>query len=133
MERLQSASASFLQGILSILKSNAVKGTYSTDIRIDHDIIRYGFNGKGKKTADGAAMLYGKNYFTRFELPPYWYYYLNQLGEGIAVDFPVKVKTVLTYSRKRHMFTSIMQIAPNFPVEKIVIYVNRKACNYTKI
>jgi hypothetical protein len=78
-------------------------------------------------------MLYGKNHFTRFELPPYWYYYLNQLGEGIAVDFPVKVKTVLTYSRKHHMFTSIVQIAPNFPVEKIVIHVNRKACNYTNI
>ena len=38
MERVQSASASFLQGILSILESNAIKVNYSSELRADHDI-----------------------------------------------------------------------------------------------
>ena len=74
MERLQSASVAFLEGILSILKSNAVKVLYSTEIRMDHDIVRYVFKGKGKRAEDGVSILYEKNDFTRFELPPYWYY-----------------------------------------------------------
>ena len=103
MERVQSASASFLEGILSILKSNAVKVIYSTEIRIDHDILRYVLNGKGKRAADGVRMVYEKNDFARFELPYYWYYCLNQLGQGIAADFPVKLKTVLTNSKKKNV------------------------------
>ena len=38
MERVQSVSASFLQGILSILESNAIKVNYSSELRVDHDI-----------------------------------------------------------------------------------------------
>ena len=35
-------------------------------------------------------MLYEKDDFSRLELPPYWYY-LTDFGEGIAVDFPIKL------------------------------------------
>ena len=75
-------------------------------------------------------MLYDKGDFSRLKLPPYWYYYLNELGQGIAVDFPLKLKTILTYSKKGYMSSSSqIKLAPNFPVEKVVIYVKRKACD----
>lgn len=134
MERVQSASASFLEGILSILKSNAVKVIYSAEITIDHDVLRYILNGKGKRAADGVSMFYEKNDFARFELPHYWYYCLNELGQGIAVDFPVKLKNVLTNLKKRFISCSgQVKLAQTFPVENVVIYVNRKACDGGKI
>ena len=36
-------------------------------------------------------MLYEKDDFSRLELPSYWWYYLTDFGEGIAVDFPIKL------------------------------------------
>ena len=58
--------------------------------------------GKIKKAHDGVSILYEKDDFSRLELPQYWWYYLNELREGIAVDFPIKLKTVLTYLKHRH-------------------------------
>ena len=59
---------------------------------------------------------------------------INELGEGIAVDFPFKLKTSPTYSKKRFMSCSgQIKLEPNFPVEKVVLYFNRIACNSTKI
>ena len=49
VERVQSVSTSFLQGILSILRSNAIKVNYSSELRVDHDIVRYVIWRKGKK------------------------------------------------------------------------------------
>ena len=91
MERLQSVSASFLEGILSIPKSNAIKVNYSFELRVDHDFVRYVIRGKVKKAHDGVSMLYEKNDFCHLELPTYWWYYLNELAEGITVDFPTKL------------------------------------------
>ena len=36
-------------------------------------------------------MLYEKDDFSHLELPPYWWYYLNNFGEGRAFDFPIKL------------------------------------------
>nr|XP_058973535.1 uncharacterized protein LOC131799865 [Pocillopora verrucosa] len=102
VERVQSVSTSFLQGILSILRSNAIKVNYSSELRVDHDIVRYVIRRKDKKAHDGVSILYEKDDFSRLELPQYWWYYLNELREGIAVDFPIKLKTVLTYLKHRH-------------------------------
>ena len=43
-------------------------------------------------------MVCEKNEFTRFERRRFWYYYSNQRGQLIEVDFPVKFKTVLSNS-----------------------------------
>ena len=69
---------------------------------MDHDIVRYVIRRKDKKAHDGVSILYEKDDFSRLELPQYWWYYLNELREGIAVDFPIKLKTVLTYLKHRH-------------------------------
>ena len=46
---------------------------------------------KYKKAHNGVSMLSEKDNFFSLELPPYWWYYLNDFGEGIAVDFPIKL------------------------------------------
>ena len=69
VERVQSVSTSFLQGILSILRSNAIKVNYSSELRVDHDIVRYVIRRKGEKAHNGLSILYEKDDFSRLELP----------------------------------------------------------------
>lgn len=53
---------------------------------------------RGKRAAGGVSMVCEKNDFTQFEQRQFWYYYSNQRGQLIEVDFPVKFKTVLSNS-----------------------------------
>jgi len=53
---------------------------------------------RGKRAAGGVSMVCEENDFTQFEQRPFWYYYWNQHGQLIEVDFPVKIKTVLSNS-----------------------------------
>ena len=124
-----------MEAVLSVLKCKAVKVTYSAVASIDHDVMRYVFKNKGIVAADGKCMFYEKDDFSRFILPKYWYYYLSELGIGIAVDFPIKLKTVLGYSFKRFILDSDKKLvgAPKFPTEKAVLFINRKACNENNI
>ena len=75
-------------------------------------------------------MLYEKDDFSRFCLPQFWHYYLNQVGEGVVVNFPIKLKSALKMSKKRFIVSNgeITQ-APMSPMEKVAFTVNRKACN----
>lgn len=107
-----------------------MKATYSAEIIIDHDIIRHVFSGRGRLSGDGVSMPYEKDDFSRFCIPQFWHYYLNQLGEGIVVNFPIKLKSVLKMSKKRFIVPNgELTQAPMSPMEKVTITVNRKACN----
>ena len=78
-------------------------------------------------------MLYEQTDFSRFCLPLYWYYYLNELGQGIAVRIPLKLKPVLKFSKKRFIFSNgELRQAPRSPVENVVITVNRRECDSEK-
>ena len=133
-ERLEAAAVNFTEAILGLLKCKAVRATYSTEILLDHDIIRYLFRGRGKLSGDRISLLYEKEDFTRLCLPPFWYYYLNQLGQGVAVNFPIKLKSVLKMSRKRFIVSSGALVqATMSPIEKLIITINRKACDQFSI
>ena len=82
-ERLEAAAVNFTEAILGLLKCKAVRATYSTEILLDHDIIRYLFRGRGKLSGDRISLLYEKEDFSRLCLPLFWYYYLNQLGKAL--------------------------------------------------
>ena len=105
-----------------------MKATYSTEILLGHDITRYVFGGRGKLSGDGISMLCEKEDFVRPCLPLFWHYYLNQLGQGVAVNFPVKLKSMLKMSRNRLIVSNgELGQAPMSPVEKCIITINRKA------
>ena len=107
-----------------------MKATYSAEIIIDHDIIRHVFSGRGRLSGDGVSMLYEKDDFSRFCLPQFWHYYFNQLGEGIVVNFLIKLKSVLKMSKKCFIVSNgELTQAPMSPMEKVTITVNRKVCN----
>ena len=130
-ERLEAAAV--IEAILGLLKCKAVRATYSTEILLDHDI-RYLFRGRGKLLGDRISLLYEKEDFSRLCLPPFWYYYLNQLGQGVAVKFPIKLKSVLKISRKRFIVSNGALVqATMSPIEKLIITINRKACDQFSI
>ena len=79
-KRLEAAAVNFTEAILGLLKCKAVKATYSTEILLDHDIIRYLFSGWDKLLWDRISMLYDED-FSRLCLP-------HQLEQCVAVNCP---------------------------------------------
>ena len=52
--------------------------------------------------------MYGKEDFDRVSmLPPDCWYYLNEHGEGKKIDFPIKIKPVITWSPKKYVLKEI--------------------------
>jgi hypothetical protein len=67
-------------------------------INMDLDIWRYLTCGKGEVSEHRGNKLYQKNDFEALKyLPENWWYHINQNGEGIAVDFPLKAKPMLSW------------------------------------
>ena len=132
--RLEAAAAAFVEAVLGILKCKSVRVSFNTCISIDHDIVRYIFKNKGSIAPDGFN-LYTKEDFSRFCLPPFWYYYFDELGEGVSVDFPVKLKTKLGFHSKRFIVNNFGSIkkGPLIPSEKVSVVIIRKACSKNTI
>ena len=74
-------------------------------------------------------MVYDKD-FSMLCLPPCWHYYLHQLGQNVAVNFPMKLKLVLRLSKKCFIVSNgILVQATMSPIEKLIITSNRNACD----
>ena len=126
--RLQEAGYHFATGVLSALKSASVSPFY---ICMNLDVWRYISYRKGTASQHRGHVLYSKHDFARLTtLPEYWWYYLNQLGEGVAVDFPIKIKPVLTWSPVQHVKKAGKLVkASQFPIEKLCVTVVKRACD----
>ena len=63
-------------------------------------------------------------------LPNDWWYYLNQDGEGIAIDFPFKAKAILSWSPQKFVKkdSKLVKVA-RLPMEKVCLTIIRRACN----
>ena len=132
--RLETAAATFLEAVLGILKCKSTRVIYTTSVNIDHDIVRYIFRNKGAAAPDG-FMLYEKDDVCRLCLPSFWYYYFDELGQGVAIDFPVKLKTKLTFHSKRFVLNNSSSLVegPLIPLEKIIVVINRRAFSQDKL
>lgn len=101
---------------------------HSTTITIDHDIIRFVFGNNGTPSED-KFILHEKDDFSRLCLPPFWYYYLDELGQGVQVDFLVKLKTQLAFKSKQYFVKECgtLEKGPFIPYENVCLVINRKA------
>ena len=104
-------------------------------VEMEHDCWRYITQGKGTPSEHRGYFLYGQHDFGRLPmLPTDWWYFLNQLGEGKKIDFPMKVKAVIAWSPKKHVVSgATLTEAPQFPIEKLSIYFARLPCNQTNL
>jgi hypothetical protein len=130
--RLESAARAFACGILSLLKSKAMANGH---IELHHNCWRYIVKGKGIASEHRGHYLYGMNDFGRLPmLPPDWWYFLNEHGEGKKVDFPIKIKITIGWSPKKHVFDGKKLVpGPRFPIEKLSVSFSRLPCNYNNI
>ena len=100
-------------------------------INLDIDCWRYIIKGKGTPSNHKSHYEYGKSDFGRLPmLPPDWWYYFNQHGEGKKIDFPMKIKPVIGWSPKKHIFNGKKIVpGPRFPIEKLIISFAQLPCN----
>lgn len=131
-EKLHEASRQFYQCILTLLKSKSTSPTY---VPMQHDIWRYVTNGKGRDSNHVGFKLFSIADLSRLPLPDHWWYYLNNShGEGYAIQPPIKIKPVLswTFSHKISKNNHILE-APRLPVEKLSVDILKRPCNEENI
>ena len=99
------------------------------------DVWRFVTCGKGVASEHCGNHLFEKDDLARFKyLPEDWWYYLNQDGEGVAVDFPLKARPVLSWSPQKFTQKDGKLVkAPRFPIEKVCLTIIRRACNAENI
>lgn len=131
-ERLERACRDFTHAVSSSLKSKSFATVYAS---MELDVWRYIMFGKGIPSQHKGHMLYEKEDFCRFHgLLDNWYYTMNQHGEGFKVDFPIKVKPVLTWTNSNFVAKNDkLQVAPKIPLEKISISFAKAACSMNNI
>ena len=131
-EKLQDASRQFATGVLSALKNPSLSPFY---VNMQLDVWRYITYKRGTPSQHKGHFMYSKNDFARFKwLPDSWWYYLNEHGEGNAVDFPIKIKAVLSWS-PAHFIKKGDKLckASKFPLEKICISLVKRPCNVNNL
>ena len=130
-DRLERAAVIFSEAVLSLLKSKSVRLRFTETVCIDHDIIRFVLKNKGRASPNDKFMLYDKEDFLNFGLPQFWNYYLDALGQGVKVLFPIKIKMKLGFTSTRFVVNEdgLLDKAPLTPLEKVVIVINRRACS----
>ena len=98
---------------------------------MDQDVFRYLLRGRGRPATNySGVVLLEKADFDRFNLPHYWHYFLNELGEGRAIAFPIRAKPYLGKSSKRWVERGgKLCEAPVTPIETVTWFVPRWPCN----
>ncbi|CAB4031911.1 Hypothetical predicted protein [Paramuricea clavata] len=84
--------------IMSCLKRKGPQQRISIDFR--HDVYKFLFVGKGKQAEQRGYILFEENDFSKCRLPKYWNCLFDQHGDGIKINFPVKMRHFLARSRK---------------------------------
>ncbi len=127
-EELYEAGCNFAAGILSALKTVSIFPFY---IHMKLNVWRYITYKKGTASQHQGHVLYSKEDFQWFKtLPNHWWYCVDKHGEGKAVDFPIKIKAVLSWSPVQHISKSGKLIkAPRYPAK--VLNFSTGPSNYT--
>lgn len=126
------AGRNFYHAMLRSLKG---KSSAPVDVQIDFDVQRYLWRDRGVVSEHPGYKLYNKEDFFRFTtLPESWWYYLDPHGQGRSEDFPLKMKSLLSWTPVQYTKDNgMLKQAPQAPVEKVIIHFCKKACNITKL
>ena len=120
-----------------MLRSVRGKSSAPVDVQIDFDVQRYLWGDRGVVFEHPGYKLYHKEDFFRFTtLPEGWWYYLDLHGQGKSVDFPLKMKPLLSWTPVQYIkdtCNGMLKQAPRAPVERVIIHFCKKACNITKL
>lgn len=90
---------------------------------------------KGVPSGPPGHFLFNQNDFVNFKwLPKSWWYFLNEHGEGFAVDFLRKIKPALSWSAQHYIknYGRLVRVK-RFPLEKICVTVAKQPCNLNNL
>ena len=97
---------------------------------MDLDIWRYVSRGRGELSYHKGFMLHTTQEMSRLPLPDKWWYWLNTHGEGYAIDPPIKLKQILSWTPKKHVpENGKLSQAPQLPIEKLCLDMLKRPCN----
>ena len=127
---LLEASRNFTVEVVSCLKSVSFSPVY---LPMRLDVWRYVVYQRGKESNHHGHL--EMNDFSRLKfLPKNWWYFMNENGEGKAVDFPMKVKPVLSWSPLTFVVDKgKLSKAPRMPLEKLKLYILKRPCNVNNL
>lgn len=130
--QLELAGRHFYHAMLTSVKG---KSAAPVDVQIDFDVQRYLWGDRGIVSEHPGYKLYNKEDFFRFTtLPESWWYCLDLHGQGKAVDFPLKMKSILSSTPVQYIKENgTLKQAPRAPVEKVKIHFCKKACDSRKL
>lgn len=127
-KRIDECCLFFQSNILQGLKSSGVDAHVYVPFYLD--VWRY-------LSRDRGSLSSRENDFDRFAcLPSQWYYFLNQHGEGVAIDFPVKVRPFFSRSAAKDFvvgYDGTLKKAAILYCEKLSVYFVKRACNINNI
>lgn len=114
-------------GILEHLKSRSI---LPTTIPLRHDVFNYFFKDKETKCNERGCILLGKSDFDLCCFPNNWDRIIDQIGDGVCIDFPVKIRAYLGWGPKNHTLdgNTILPL-PRYRPEKISISFCKEACS----
>ena len=126
---MQEASDSLALGILQHLKSKYQTASATTVVDVRHDIFNYIFKGKGRPSRKRGCILLDKEDFKRckfFRECTDWDRYIDNLGEGTRILFPVRAKPFLSWGPKTHRLVNEKIVAkPRYHSEKVSLNFNK--------
>lgn len=123
-KRLQSHVDFLSHNITLKLKS---KSNSSLSFHFNHDCFRFLLGGKGRPTQDGKGVLLDKADFASLNLPLGWDQCLDKNGDGVAIQYPVRIDPHLSWSAQRlASYNGELVDKPRMPLEKLTIDFVRK-------
>ena len=110
-------------GILTHLRSKHGDSDTATSIEMKHDVFRYLFRDKGRASRRKGWFEYDFDDFSRCHLPQLWGKFVDQLGDGKRIFFPVLARPFLHWGPKTFIKnnTGQMELLPRYYQEKVNI------------
>ena len=106
------------------------KSVLPTVITFRHDVFNYFFNGKGEKGNKRGFILLNKEDFQICCFADHWDRVVDSIGDGVKIDFPIKLRPFLSWSpKKHHLVGGIVVPSPRYRPEKLSISMCKVACS----
>ena len=122
------AVTSFLCSLHRSLNLGTIRGChFNVEFRLD--VYNYLFKGKGTKPPSGRGLLFNLEDFDSTFFCDNWFVSYDKLGNGCAIDFPIRLQAVLKQGPVRYIKTSSRLVRqPRVYVESLIVTVVKRRC-----
>ena len=113
--------------LLEHLKS---KSSLPTTIAFRHDVFNFLFRDRSTKSNDRGHILVTRLDFNRCHFPSNWDRVVDGIGDGVKIDFPVKIRLFLSWGPKNHTLEgNTIKSLPRYRPEKLSLSFCKEACS----